>query len=77
MRSIGCFVCTSEQEASCGDTFSSHPALAHYQEPCLANMKGRWVDSTVQYSIILCCRGGVYPASACLKISGVDGESIT
>ena len=27
--------------------------------------------------IILCHRGGVYPASACLKISGVDGECMT
>lgn len=58
--SIGCFVCTSQagSDVECEDSFVNLNSLM-YQEPCMASLKGR---------------DGLYPASACLKMSGHYGK---
>jgi len=65
VNSIGCFVCKSinGSDSRCEDSFFNIPSRSYFQDPCMANMKGR---------------GGVYPASTCLKISGFyeTGENV-
>ena len=43
VSSIGCFVCTSVSgsDPTCDDPLPNDPSLANFEDPCLANLKGR------------------------------------
>ena len=55
---IGCFVCTSTDgsDSQCEDPFPNYPSLENYQEPCLANMKGRLDKLSVAINIVHCVK---------------------
>ena len=59
VTSIGCFHCTSigGDNPACEDPFNSTEAFEKglYKDNCLAGLKGR---------------GGLYPATACIKFDG-------
>ena len=63
VTSIGCFHCTSigGDNPACEDPFNSTEAFKQglYKENCLAGMKDR---------------GGLYPATACVKFDGYYSE---
>ena len=59
--SIGCFKCISNNGANreCDDPFHNNYSTAILESPCMGGRKGR---------------DGVFPATACIKISGYYGK---